>query len=100
MTELASTVAETGHMVPDGTVPFALPAYLEGIGVKKGETTEAAAGIVAAMCDAVHWMELTRAKETAVQLEALKSHSIPRRVALVWEEIEELLVGLRYCCKK
>ena len=67
MTELASAVADTGHMVPDGTVPFALPAYLEGIGVRKGETTEAAACIVAAMCEAVHWMELTRAKETAIQ---------------------------------
>jgi len=27
MTELASAVARTGHMVPDGTVPIALPAY-------------------------------------------------------------------------
>ena len=63
-----------GRMVPDGVVPTALLSFLEGIGVRGGEVVAEAAAITAEVCDALHWAELTRAREQAQQLEATGLH--------------------------
>lgn len=72
--QLANEAAADGYMVPDGVVPGALLAFLEGIGVRRGETTATAAKLVAEMCEAVHWAELARAREMALHLEQLGLH--------------------------
>ena len=61
-------------MVPDGVVPAALIAYLEGVGARRGEAGDAAARAVAELCEALHWAELARAREMAAQLDGLGLH--------------------------
>ena len=48
--------------------------FLVGVGVRKGEVTKAAARVVRAACEAAQWASLTRARETAAQLEGLGLH--------------------------
>ena len=71
---LGNDAAAAGRVVPDGVVPTALLAFLEGIGVRRGEATATAARLVAELCEAVHWAELTRSREMALQLEQLGLH--------------------------
>ena len=59
-------------MVPDGVVPTALLAFIEGIGVRRGEVTATAAKLVAERCEAVHWAELTINSLNSKQLEKTK----------------------------
>ena len=63
-------------MVPDGVVPAPLKRFLIGIGVRKGEAATATARVVTATCRAVQWAGLTRARETAAQLDA-RCHGPP-----------------------
>ena len=72
--QLGNEAAAAGRVVPDGVVPTALLAFLEGIGVLRGEATATAARLVAELCEAVHWAELTRSREMALQLEQLGLH--------------------------
>ena len=51
-----------GDMVPDGIVPAALRRFLEGVGVLRSEAVDAAAGVVNALCEAVQWASLARAR--------------------------------------
>ena len=57
--------------IPDGVVPTALVKFLSGVGCLTGELTETTGRIIAAQCDAVHWAELARARQTAGFLAAL-----------------------------
>ena len=57
--------------IPDGVVPTALVTFLLGVGCLTGELTETTGRIIAAQCDAVHWAELARARQTAGFLTAL-----------------------------
>ena len=53
---------------------MALRAFLVGVGMRKGEATEAAARVVQEAYEAAQWASLRRARETAAQLEGLGLH--------------------------
>ena len=58
-------------MIPDGVVPEPLARVVEGLGARPGEARSVVAQAVAEQCEAIHWAELTRAREKAIELDAL-----------------------------